>query len=323
MLHLELINKHLSHILCTYFVADQDLQCVHLNSLSRPHVAPHQKLMSKMAPKKHQHDNKRQTKLAIKKEPGQEQGVCVNGLAGKALTNKINYKLKTGPAWLRKVYDSQFKTVKTSMSGAKLEFVTEMLSDDSGDYNSQYFQRIKSTAVSQSVDTGYKWLSYAALAQQEDPALIPIMVRQGKLETRPHAGLNHEDEALKELAPHLLLQYKYVEESGCTSIVATDLMQGTDNSMPATDEAAGSHLFFPLSLVCSTLYDRASKYTCHHERHSLSHLERCVHRHLFFIPDQHQRRHAEHQASQIHMAQQRVHPHQSPCQDGEQGVPMA
>ncbi len=58
-----------------------------------------------------------------------------------------------------------------------------------------------------------EWLSWTAITAKDGAALVAVQIRQGKLETRPHSELDHDDPSTKELPEAEQLEYKHVTEN--------------------------------------------------------------------------------------------------------------
>ena len=58
---------------------------------------------------------------------GSSTEICVNGLSGKALANKVKQKLDKSPFWLRDYYNGTRKWDKTAISNQKQAFIKELI----------------------------------------------------------------------------------------------------------------------------------------------------------------------------------------------------
>ena len=146
-------------------------------------------------------------KTIVKAEKGEKAAVCVKGLTGKDLANKVNYKLKQAPEWIRMYWTGKVKYDKSSSSAEKKECIEAILSDKGWD--APFFQRLRSVNKVDEDKTDSTWMSWKKLLENEDEAVAKLMIAQHKILTRNHELLDHNDDATKELPENLRLQYKY------------------------------------------------------------------------------------------------------------------
>ena len=153
---------------------------------------------------------------AVKNEPG-----CLND---KATLNKFGYKLREkAPGWLKDYYEQELKRAKQKSSTEKVTFIEQVLEND--DFDSDYFQRIKQTVHSKKESVDSAWISWKKLLDNEDEAVARLMIKQGKVITRPHSNLDHDSADVQELPEEVRKQYKYVQERESNS--STRLQQVT------------------------------------------------------------------------------------------------
>ena len=155
-------------------------------------------------------------KVVVKTEP-----LCVKGVSGKALTNKVAAKLTDPevPAWLRKHYEGKIKWQKSAGSQDKADFIKHLLEDDLAD--STYFKRLKKTVHQQEESTQAEWLSWTRVLTMDSKAVIQKSLEQGKMLKRLSKKLNH-DEDLSSIPEDERFEYRYVTEGDAERTFTSD-----------------------------------------------------------------------------------------------------
>ena len=116
-------------------------------------------------------------KAAIKKEP-----VCIGGLSGAALANKVSRKLDALPAsskWLVEYYKGKLRYDKSASSKDKTRFIEELLTCTDPASNS-YFCTLYKTIHQQSEGEKKKWVTWKYLLSIEDEAVLRLSIQQKK-----------------------------------------------------------------------------------------------------------------------------------------------
>lgn len=148
---------------------------------------------------------------------------CVNGMRGKDLANAFGKKLKHCPKDIVKYYETNLKNKKTHTSGAKLEFVKQILTND--DYQSEYYTRLQKTSHSDSESRTRAWLLWAKYSAEEGEAVAKAQVAQGSVEKRPHPKLDPEAESTLELPEWERFQYRHIVEQDSEVAATTNSVE--------------------------------------------------------------------------------------------------
>lgn len=110
------------------------------------------------------------------------EGLCIKGVTGKELTNKIARTLPKFPQWVRDYYAGKIRYQKTADSKSKQEFLENLLSGEG--MESQFFKRLHETLHETSESTEAEWLSWTAITKVESEAVIKLSLKQHKMERR-------------------------------------------------------------------------------------------------------------------------------------------
>jgi len=154
----------------------------------------------------------------VKKE---KEGVCIAGKEGRALTNAVQYRLRTAPQHIRDVYNKKVKYGKSMTPDERKEFVEHLLQED---WANEYFERFSTTEHISEDKESFTWVSWTKLLTLEDSEAVKLMIKSGAIEHRPDPKLDHDDEGVKALDWHVRQQYKHFEqsedmwESGCEEV---------------------------------------------------------------------------------------------------------
>ena len=62
--------------------------------------------------------------------PPARETLCINGLAGRELANRVHYEMKSAPEWVKKYYEGSVKYSKSDNKQPKTECPTHFLSDE-------------------------------------------------------------------------------------------------------------------------------------------------------------------------------------------------
>ena len=141
--------------------------------------------------------------------PIKKESFCVMGLEGKELAAKMEYKLRTVPKHVKDHYEEHFKTAKTATSAGKQEFIKHLL-ENTGNWMDPYFESMKTATVTQKDVKDGKWISWKQILDKENEKVAALMIKQKKIQCRPHAGLDHSDPDVMELEWHDRTQFMYV-----------------------------------------------------------------------------------------------------------------
>ena len=112
--------------------------------------------------------------------------------------------------------------------------MTEVLS--SSDWNTDYFERIRTVSHHESWTTTGTWITWKQLIDRDDISVIRLALKSGKLKHRPHEKLDHDDPEVQALDEDLRREYKWTsdsESSGSTSKLDT---VEKDLAMPTTEK---------------------------------------------------------------------------------------
>ena len=151
---------------------------------------------------------------AVKEEPTSSKPLCIQGLEGKDLTNKLEYTLRSTPNHIKQHYEENLKKAKTSTTQEKQEFIQKLFELKSKGWKDPYFEKFKKVTTSTSTGSSSAWISWQQVLTKENVATATLMLKQKKLLSRPHADLDHEDEETKELEWFDRHQFKYRIEEG-------------------------------------------------------------------------------------------------------------
>ena len=155
--------------------------------------------MSPKATKKAATENVR-----IKVEPP----LCIKGLTGKDLTNKVARTLTKFPEWVRSYYTGQLRYQKSGTSDKKVEFLEHLLSGEG--MENPFFERLQKTVHESSETTSAAWISWKALTRVESTSCIMLGLEQGKMERRLSSKLDHADPETALLPAEEQYEYRYV-----------------------------------------------------------------------------------------------------------------
>ena len=156
---------------------------------------------------------------AVKQEP---KPLCINGLEGNALSNKLEYILRETPKHINEHYDENLKKAKTASNPEKQEFIKKLFELKSCGWKDPYFEKFKKVTTSTCTGSSSAWISWQQVLQKESLATATLMLKQKKLLSRPHADLDHEDKETQELDWHDRNQFKYrTDKEGEKTVVET------------------------------------------------------------------------------------------------------
>ena len=156
---------------------------------------------------------------AVKEEP---KPLCIMGLEGKDLSNKIEYTLRSTPDYIKQHYEDHLKKAKTGSNPDKQEFIQKLFELKSKGWKDPYFEKLKKVTTSTSTGSSSAWISWQQVLTKESVATATLMLKQKKLLSRPHADLDHEDEETQELNWHDRNQFKYrTEEEAEKTVLET------------------------------------------------------------------------------------------------------
>ncbi|CAK0899063.1 unnamed protein product, partial [Prorocentrum cordatum] len=147
----------------------------------------------------------------------QEKQVRVDAAAqDKKRQNDFARKLTKASHRIKEFYDKGRKHLKASKSAEKEEFIRQALA--TVDFKDAYFEGIEIIRDTEMKKVTEFWMLWTAITQKNGPALIRVQVKQGKILTRPHEDLDHDDPTTKELPEEEQLQYKVVEKKSVTEV---------------------------------------------------------------------------------------------------------
>ena len=116
---------------------------------------------------------------AMAPKAGSSTEICVNGVSGKALANKVKRTLDRSPCWLRDYYNGKLKWDKTAKNQRKQEFIKE-LTNTVDPSKSEFFQELYSTIhMDGSVQKGC-WTTWKKMCEHEDEEVLKLSLEQGK-----------------------------------------------------------------------------------------------------------------------------------------------
>ena len=156
-------------------------------------------------------------KKGLKAVKQEKTTVCVDSAAQeKKRANEFAYKLTKAPKRIKDFYDKGLKHLKASKSSEKEEFIRETLA--TVDFKDAYFEGLEIIRDTDMKKVTKSWMSWTAITKIDGPALVRVQVKQGKVLTRPHEELDHEDPTTKELPEEEQLQYKHVQKDSVTEV---------------------------------------------------------------------------------------------------------
>lgn len=180
--------------------------------------------------------SKAASKARAKARVKHEQSVlsmCVHGMSGKQLTNRIQYELNKKPGWVRQYYDGHVKYNRNMDAASKKEFVEHLLDDKN--FEGDYWRAVKETTHSSTDRTEAEWVSFREMQLHEDPQVLDLMIQQKKILTRPHPDLDHNDPRTAELDWKQRHQFKRKVDKEIEDVTCTKSMrQGNDKAPPPT-----------------------------------------------------------------------------------------
>ena len=197
-----------------------------------------------MAPKKVQ-------RMGVKQElaAGSSTEICVNGLSGKALANKVKQKLDKSLRWLRDYYNGKLKWDKTASIDKKQEFIKELINcvDPS---KSEVFQKLYSTIRPDESGQKGRWTTWKKMCGHEDEEVLKLSLEQGKIIKRLHARLDHRALSTATLKETLRYAYKFVEDyENTTRTTVTRTLRPSPAQESASDDDGGRKQDFQYPLL--------------------------------------------------------------------------
>ena len=125
--------------------------------------------------------------------PIKKEELCVKGLVGKSLTNKVSETLakEDTPKWISDYYKGKLKYQKNASSEEKTEFINHLLEDNIKECT--HFKRLQKTIHESSSSEEGRWLSWTKVLQQDSEVVIRLSLKQGKMKKRPSMKLDHDD----------------------------------------------------------------------------------------------------------------------------------
>ena len=108
------------------------------------------------------------------------------------------------------------------------------------DWSNACFSRKREWTASDGTETRARWVSWTEIAKVENPSAIPLMIKSGKIWTRPHESLDHQDEDVNQPPVYEQLQFRWAAKEEITANLSSDKMVLDDEFMPDDPTAASS-----------------------------------------------------------------------------------
>ena len=106
-------------------------------------------------------------------------------------STKFHTKMGSGkvPAWVKKYYEENLKSVQQRKSQDKVDFMRNVLEND--DYEVAFFKRLKTMTHRTETTVAKEWMSWTEFSGKEGLAVAEAMLAQKTVTTQLHPGLNH------------------------------------------------------------------------------------------------------------------------------------
>ncbi|CAK0836118.1 unnamed protein product, partial [Prorocentrum cordatum] len=112
----------------------------------------------------------------------------------KKTLNQFDHKLKLAPQHVKQFAET-VKLKKAPQDPKKFEFIKEVLEADN--YNTEYFNRMRKVGHIDKEQRVNAWVSWKKLCDEKGAAVAALMVKQKKVDTRPHSELDRSDKETK------------------------------------------------------------------------------------------------------------------------------
>ena len=104
------------------------------------------------------------------------------------------------------------------------------------DWNSEYFDRIRTMTVSEGFSKNKAWLSWHELQQKDHPDVLKLAIKAGRLRTRKHENLDHDDPDVQALPAELQLEHQWYVDEEANATTWSKQLSDKDFSKPEEEK---------------------------------------------------------------------------------------